>query len=73
MGIPEILTLIDAEIASLQQVRALISGFQSKPRPGRQVGSGNKKKKRNMSPEGCARLVAAVKARWARQKKAAAK
>ena len=72
MSIPEILTLIDAEIASLQQARALIGGFQTKPKPGRPVGSGKKKKKRNMSPEGRARLVAAVKARWARQKKAAA-
>jgi hypothetical protein len=72
MSIPEILTQIDAEIASLQQARTLISGFQTKPMPGHPVGSGKKKKKRNMSPEGRARLVAAVKARWVRQKKAVA-
>jgi hypothetical protein len=32
-----------------------------------------KKAKRNISPEGRARIAAAVKARWAKQKKAAAK
>jgi hypothetical protein len=72
MSIPEILTLIDAEIASLQQARALIGGFQTKPKPGRPVGSGKKKKKRNLTPEGRARIAEAVKRRWAAQKKAAA-
>jgi hypothetical protein len=66
----EIIALIDAEIAQLQHARALITGIAIKRKPGRPVGTG-KKKKRNMSPEGRARLVAAVKARWAAQKKAA--
>jgi hypothetical protein len=70
MSISEILTLIDAEIASLQQARALLAGNTVKRKPGRSVGSGKKRKKRSMSPEGRARLVAAVKARWARQRKA---
>jgi hypothetical protein len=73
MSIPEILTLIDAEIASLQQARALIGGFQTKLKPGRPVGSGKKKKKkRNLTPEGRRRIAEAVKRRWAAQKKAAA-
>jgi hypothetical protein len=72
MSIPDILSQIDVEIAQLQQARALITGAQTKRKPGRPVGSGKTKKKRVMSPEGRARLVAAVKARWARarQKKA---
>jgi hypothetical protein len=52
MNIPEILALIDAEIAQLQQARALITGAPTKRKPGRPVGSGRKKKKkRNLSPE----------------------
>jgi hypothetical protein len=71
MTIPHILTLIDSEIAQLQHARALITGAQTTPKLGRPVGSGKKKKKRNLSPEGMARIAAAVKARWARQRKAA--
>jgi hypothetical protein len=72
MSIPEILTQIDAEIASLQQARALLAGATPKKKPGRPVGSVvKKKKKRNLTPEGRARIAAALKARWARQKKAA--
>jgi len=73
MNSADILTLIDAEIAQLQQARSLITGAATKREPGRPVGSEKTKKKRKMSPEGRARLVAAVKARWARQKKEAAK
>jgi hypothetical protein len=68
----DILALIDAEIAQLQSARALIAGDGTAPTkrgPGRPKGTG--KKKRNLSPEGRARIVAAVKARWAAQKKAA--
>ena len=68
MNAPEILSLIDAEIAKLQQARALIAGAGAKRRPGRPIGTGKKNKKRKMSPEGRARLIAAVKARWAAQK-----
>jgi hypothetical protein len=71
-GMTDILNLIDAEIARLQQARALIKGAAVKRKPGRPVGTG-KKKKRKLSPEGRARIAAAVKARWAKQKKAAAK
>ena len=37
------------------------------------VAKPKKRKKRNLTPEGRARIAAAVKARWAREKKAAAK
>jgi hypothetical protein len=71
----ELLTLIDKEIKRLEEARGLLSGMNGaasvKRGPGRPKGSG--KKKRRMSAEGRARLVAAVKARLARQKKAAAK
>lgn len=69
----DILKAIDEEIASLQRARAIIAGttiaIPTKRGPGRPKGTGRKKHK--ISPEGRARLVAAVKARWARQKKAA--
>jgi hypothetical protein len=69
MNTTDILTLIDAEIAELQQARALITGTAVKRKPGRPVGTG--KKKRNPSSEGRARIIEAVKKRWAAQKKEA--
>jgi hypothetical protein len=70
------------QIESLQaQVAAILSG--TAPRRGRKPGKRGKKaakttakagapakrrKKRKLSPEARARIVAAVKARWARQK-----
>jgi hypothetical protein len=65
----EILSLIDAEIAKLEQARALIVGAPAKKKPGRPVGK--EKKRRNLSPEGRARIAAAVKARWAAHRKVA--
>ena len=70
MGVSEILTQIDREIAQLQQARALLSGGAT------QAGSavaGKKtgKKKRNLTPEGRKRIAEAVKRRWAEQRKAA--
>jgi hypothetical protein len=75
MGIKQIIEEVDAEIARLQQAKALLTGEAVKRSP-----SGPKaiaaavapaKKKRNLTPEGRARIAAAVKARWAKQKKAA--
>ena len=73
MGINLILAELDAEIARLQQAKALLTGETVKRTPGRPKGSTVPvaMKKRNLSPEGRARIAAAVKARWARQKKAA--
>jgi hypothetical protein len=74
-----LIALIDAEIATLQQARSLIAAATpaiGKRKPGRPAKApaapvSKPKQKRKMSPEGRARLVAAVKARWAAQKKAA--
>jgi hypothetical protein len=74
-----ILAVIDAEIAQLQHARALIAGSAApKKKPGRPKKSvsapvSKKKKKRKLSAEGRGRIVAALKARWAAKKKAAAK
>jgi len=72
MSLSDILSLIDAEIGQLQQARALIAGA-GKRGPGRPKSAVAPvtKQKRKMSPEGRARIVAAVKARWAAKRKAA--
>jgi hypothetical protein len=85
MGVSEILTTIDQEIAQLQQARALLSGGSApvaKKKVGRPrkadaavipaSGKPAKKKKRNLSAEGRKRIAAAVKKRWAAQKAKAA-
>jgi hypothetical protein len=75
----DILAAIDAEIASLQQARALLAGAsatKAKRGPGRPPKSlaapNPAKKKRNISPEGRKRIAEAVRKRWAAQKKSAA-
>jgi len=74
MTVTNILALIDAKIATLHDARALIaeSGLQ-KPESHKTVHAtvAKPKQKRNLSPEARARIVAGVKARWARQKEAA--
>lgn len=76
MEIKKILAELDVEIARLQQAKALLFGEPVKRSPGRPKATPastvapTKKKKRNLTPEGRARIAAAVKARWARQKKA---
>ena len=78
MGINQILAELDAEIARLQQAKALLAGETVKRGPGRPKAIATptpvpaKKKKRNLTPEGRARIAAAVKARWAKAKKKAA-
>jgi hypothetical protein len=68
-----ILDQIDAEIATLQQARDLITGSATKKRPGRPkssaVSKNMPKPKRGMSAEGRARIAAAQRKRWAAQKK----
>jgi hypothetical protein len=68
----DILSLIDSEIASLKQARAVLSGTTAKlhlPTKIPKVAIA-KKNKRNLSPEGRARIAAAQKARWAAKKRA---
>jgi hypothetical protein len=63
----QIIVEIDAEIGRLRQARALLGG--------RETGNGlitrRARKKRTMSVEGRARIAAAQRARWAKQKRAA--
>ena len=74
MGVVEILSQIDREIAQLQQARALLAG-QASPSKTRKVtkpaAKKKTRKKRNLTPEGRKRIAEAVKRRWAEQKKAA--
>lgn len=78
MALKEILAQVDAEIILLQQARALLVGTgaptRRRGRPKQQAAepvlSKPTKKKRNLSPEGRARIAEAVKRRWAKQKAA---
>lgn len=81
----ELLVVIDGEIAKLQAARALLvagsngtAGVVARKKPGRprkdqgvSPATAKPKKKRNLSPEGRARIAAAAKKRWAALKKAA--
>jgi len=76
MGIKEVLAEVDAEIARLQQAKAILSAGDAATRPGRGRPKGSTvataappRKKRNLSPEGRARIAEAVKRRWAAQKR----
>lgn len=79
MALKDILAQLDAEIARLQQVKALLASTDVSPTSNVRRGRPNKetaspalakpgKKKRNLSPEGRARIADAVKRRWASQK-----
>ena len=89
MGTVEIIRQIDVEISLLQQARALLSESDSgevKRKPGRPSGSRVMKSlpvalppkaitqpRRKMSAAGRARIAAAMKARWAKVRRAAKK
>jgi hypothetical protein len=66
MNLQDISNQIDAEIAQLKQVKALLAGIGMS-------GDGGKKSigKRTMSPGGRARIIAAQRKRWAAAHKAA--
>jgi hypothetical protein len=80
MSLNDILDQIDAEIASLQQAKSLLaaSGTSSalplkrkgRPKKNDNASTPSKpaKKKRNLSPEGRARIAEAVRLRWASQR-----
>ena len=75
----QIIAHIDAQIAKLQQARALLAGADvvaAVRRPGRPKGSKNTSavaapaaKKRKLSPEGRKRIAEAMKRRWAERRK----
>ena len=82
MALKELLSLIDAEIATLKQARVLLAASSAvtvaKRKPGRPPKVhpdtpkvATRKKKRNLSPEGRARIAEAARNRWAAQKKTA--
>jgi len=87
MSIGNLISEIDAEIVRLEEARALLAGASSPvaKKIGRPAGvvkvvksaaksaKAAKKAKRNLSPEGRARIAAAAKARWAAVKKTAKK
>jgi hypothetical protein len=75
MAIDSILALIDAEIASLTQVRSLLAstGKVAAKGPGRKVTKAEKapkkrKKRRTLSAEARKRIADAQRKRWAAQK-----
>jgi hypothetical protein len=79
MALQDILAQIDEEIANRQKARALLaaSGLltaapaarRGRPKKSAAAPSPTKSgKKRNLSPEGRARIAEAVKRRWATQK-----
>lgn len=88
MGVSEILSSIDREIALLQQVRALlgaaapvkkvgrpkkaVAAVMTAAKPAKAAKKIGKTKKRNLTPEGRKRIAEAVKRRWEAQRKAAA-
>ena len=83
MEISKILAQIDQEIAQLRKARTLLAGGtgqEVKKKVGRPKNAADRvapaakksvKKKRNLTPEGRARIAEAVRRRWAAQKRAA--
>jgi len=67
MEMKGILVEIDAEIRRLEQARAILTGKASHP-DGKATPP--LRKKRRLSPEARARISAAQKARWAKNKRA---
>jgi hypothetical protein len=73
MDTNRIIADIDTEISNLQQARAILTSVVSKRGPGLHKSTEpkvTKPKKRKMSPKGRAAISAAMKARWAKVKKA---
>jgi len=82
MALKDIVSLIDAEVAALKEARALLAAGSAVTVAPRKAGRpakatpdspkvSTRKKKRNLTPEGRARIAEAVKKRWAAQKKSA--
>jgi hypothetical protein len=87
LAMNDVIAQIDAEIARLQQAKALLGGAQA-PKAGRGRPKGSKnvsheatgettktpvKSKRKLSPEGRKAIADAMKRRWAERRKQAAK
>lgn len=82
MEIARIVSEIDAQIAKLQQARALLSGPDATPVAKKKVGrprkvvadapASKKASKRSLSPEARKRIADAQKRRWAERNKTSA-
>lgn len=72
MGVSEILSQIDREIAQLQRARALLNGGAHSKNGSAVPAKKTRKKKRNLTPEGRKRIAEAVRRRWEKQRKASA-
>ena len=70
MDTSELIANIDDEIARLRQVRALLAGDSGRDRGRRSAN--RPRKRRKLSAEARAKIAAAQKKRWAKQKKQAA-
>jgi hypothetical protein len=68
MSTAEILKELDAEIARLTQARSLLAGAEGGMSGGSRRASLTPHKKRVMSAEARARIAAAQRKRWAKQK-----
>lgn len=78
MGLNEILAALDDEIGRLEQVRSLLAGTKSnvaQAAPSFASGANQNKtrKRRHLSAEARARIAAAQRKRWAKQKREAKK
>jgi hypothetical protein len=71
VGVSEILSQIDREIAQLQRARALLNGGAQSTN-GSTSAKKTRKKQRNLTPEGRKRIAEAVRRRWEKHRKAAA-
>ena len=72
MSLDEIIAQIDEEIRRLQLARSVLAASDVSEAPAQPRKPKRKKRtKHNITPEGRARIAAAVKRRWAAQKKAA--
>ena len=72
MGVSEILSQIDREIAQLQRARALLNGGAYSKNGSATPAKKTRKKKRNLTPEGRKRIAEAVRRRWEKQRRASA-
>jgi len=72
VGVSEILSQIDREIAQLQRARALLNGGGHRHNGAATPANKTRSKKRNLTPEGRRRIAEAVRRRWEKQRKASA-
>lgn len=76
MGLKEIIAALDDEISKLEQVRSLLAGTKSNVAQAATsfafgANQGKTRKPRHLSAKARARISAAQKKRWAKQRKAA--